>query len=451
MIASILKTDRAEAVDLGAVSLGTSIFFFGILPAVAVAWVRLPSAPIRRAAAQRLRGITVGLLLAAITIASFGKFYASYLREHKNLRPYVNPLYAIYSAGKYASRNLGESNGPLRAIGLESYVPATDLDRELVILVVGETARADHFSLNGYARETNPRLRRESVLNFSDVWACGTSTAVSVPCMFSAYGRAEYTERQTRSTENLLDVLTHTKHVNVLWRDNNSDSKGVAVRVPNEDFKTSARNPRCDGECRDLGMLHGLQEYIDRQKDDVFIVLHQMGNHGPAYYKRYPQEFEKFRPACRTNELEACSREEIVNAYDNAILYTDHFLAEVISLLKRNTTKFETAMIYVSDHGESLGEKGAYLHGLPYLIAPDEQKKVPLIVWLGESLRGKLDEADLARVQSARLSHDNLFHTVLGLFEVKTTLYHRELDLLKRAPPQGEALTMTKPRGRLWI
>ena len=223
--------------------------------------------------------------------------------------------------------------------------------------------------------------------------------------------------------------------VSILWRDNNSSSKHVADRVEYEVYLTNKTNPVCDVECRDEGMLSGLQDYIDRHPlGDILIVLHQMGNHGPAYYKRYPPAFEKFTPVCKTNDLGACSREEIVNAYDNAILYTDFFLSKVVELLKQNDDRFETAMLYVSDHGESLGENGLYLHGLPYFLAPDAQKHVPFVMWFGHNF----DPQSLSSIQAKRieqLSHDNIFSTLLGLFELQTAAYNPNMDILDHSNP----------------
>ena len=226
-------------------------------------------------------------------------------------------------------------------------------------------------------------MEKEDVINFSNVFSSGTATAVSLPCMFSLFGRGGCNGQKEMSTENLFDVLRHAG-ISILWRDNNSDSKGVALRVPYQDFKNPQKNSVCDIECRDEGMLTGLQAYIDgKRSGDILIVLHQMGNHGPAYYKRYPESFEKFKPVCKTNQLEKCSREEIGNAYDNAILYTDYFLSKVIALLKANSQGFETGMVYMSDHGESLGENGLYLHGLPYFMAPETQKHIAALMWFG--------------------------------------------------------------------
>ena len=187
----------------------------------------------------------------------------------------------------------------------------------------------------------------------------------------------------------------------------------------------------CDEECRDEGMLSGLQQYIDAQKGDILIVLHQMGNHGPAYYKRYPKAFEVFAPVCKTNDLGSCSTQEINNAYDNALRYTDYFLSKVIDLLKKNDRRFETAMFYVSDHGESLGEYGVYLHGMPYALAPEAQRHVPAVLWLGSQIKRDIDVSSVLAQSQKTWSHDNLFSTLLGLFEIRTDAYDAKMDILQ--------------------
>ena len=253
--------------------------------------------------------------------------------------------------------------------------------------------------------------------------------------MFSIFGKADYDYKKGISTENILDVLKHTNDIQILWRDNNSDSKGVALRVDFEDFRTSKTNTICDEECRDEGMLVGLDKYIEKNKDkDILIVLHQMGNHGPAYYKRYPKEFEKFTPVCKSNQLEDCTKEEVSNGYDNAILYTDYFLSKVINFLKPYSNNYETAMLYMSDHGESLGENGLYLHGLPYFMAPDEQKHIGSLMWFGgKDIKEDIDIEKLSTYKDETFSQDNLFHTLLGLFEVDTKVYKKEMDILYNA------------------
>lgn len=429
MIQNAMMTDTAEFMDLLNIKLILYFFILGILPAIVVYKVRIDDVSLKTALFSRLKLVLVLLFLITSQLLLFSKTYASFFREHKELRYYTNPVTYVYSASKYIRSMLATGNIEVGPIGQDARVPHADAHRELTILVIGETARADRLSLNGYARNTNPLLANENVISFTNMHSCGTSTAVSVPCMFSMYNKDEYDDEKGKSSENLLDVLSHAG-IHVLWRDNNSDSKGVALRVQYEDYKSPGVNPDCDIECRDDGMLEGLQDYIDTQQEgDILIVLHQMGNHGPAYYKRYPESFEKFTPVCKTNHLDQCSETEISNAYDNAILYTDFFLSKVITLLKQNMNRFETAMLYMSDHGESLGEGGVYLHGLPYFMAPDTQTHVASIFWFGDNY----DEINIDSVRQKAdmdFSHDNLFHTVLGLMEVDTSVYNRELDII---------------------
>jgi len=434
MIQNITQTNFKEAADLLSVKLGCYALFLGILPAVVVSRIEIKPVSWEKEILTKARVALLCVLVVLGLVLLFSKFYASFFREHKPLRYYTNPTYALYSLGKYLNRTFTTASTVVRPLGKDAHIPVTDTDRELIILVVGEAARADRFSLNGYPRPTNLFLQQEDVISFSNMYSSGTSTAFSVPCMFSIYPRDQFSEQKGKNTENLLDVLRHAG-VNVLWRDNNSDSKGVALRVPYQDYKQPGVNTVCEDECRDEGMLVGLQEYIDaQQQGDILIVLHQMGNHGPAYFKRYPAAYERFTPACQTNQLNECTNEEIGNAYDNAVLYTDAFLARVIALLKKNSPRFETAMVYVSDHGESLGEYGIYLHGLPYAMAPETQKHIASIMWFGDSF--KIDKQALRDKAASRFSHDNLFHTLLGLFEIETAVYNQQLDIVHNGSEQ---------------
>jgi lipid A ethanolaminephosphotransferase len=365
-------------------------------------------------------------MLIFLIVISFSKFYSSFFREHKSLRFYSNPVYWIYSSGKYIDKTFNTSKIVMKKIGQDAKIVSANKKKNIVVVVVGEAVRADRFSLNGYEKETNPYLKKEEIFNFDKFYSCGTSTAHSVPCMFSSYTRDEYTYKRGISTWNVLDILKQTGDINILWRDNNSDSKGVALRVEYEWFKSKDTNPIYDIEARDLGMIEGLDKYIENSKEkNILIVLHQMGNHGPAYYKRYPKEFEKFKPVCKTNQLEECTKEEISNAYDNAVLYTDYFLSKVINFLKPYNKTYNTSMLYMSDHGESLGENGVFLHGMPYFIAPDSQKHIAASFWFGQK-----NENILYIDEKKKYSHDNLFHTLLGLFDIETKEYDSRLDML---------------------
>jgi lipid A ethanolaminephosphotransferase len=432
MLVNAMATNSAESGDLLTPRLFLYLGLLGLLPSLVLWRVRIRPARPHQALGSRLLlgGGALVVMLALVLISS--AFYAAFVREHKELRYYANPLTPLYSAYKFGKTRLKDRTVDVQAIGEDAEIPAADIDRELVIMVLGETARADRFSLNGYERTTNPELARHDVISFTDVSACGTSTAISVPCMFDIYDRDEFSSDKTEATENALDVLHHAG-VSILWRDNNSDSKGVADRLAFEDFRSPELNPVCDEECRDVGMLSGLSDFIDQQEDgDILIVLHQMGSHGPAYYKRYPEDFRVFAPTCDTNQLDSCSESEIANTYDNTILYTDHFLGRAIELLRGYDDRFETVMLYASDHGESLGESGVYLHGLPYWLAPDAQTHVPVILWFGRNYHD-VDVDAMRQLADEPLSHDNLFHTLLGLFELDTGVYDGSMDLLQKS------------------
>lgn len=434
MIANALATDNAEAGDLLTLKMVLWIGLLGVLPAVAVARATLifPHWKVETIARLKQAGAAAAVIL--VSGAAFGGHYAALMRFHREATSAVIPAYALLSAVRMAT-HAGAPSTPKQhvAVGTDAAVPKSDPHHELIIMVVGETVRADHWGLNGYARDTTPNLRRENVLNFPDFWSCGTSTAISVPCMFSNLGHDKFDKSTATATDNALDVLDRAG-VSILWRDNNSSSQGVAVRVPHEDFRDATHNKVCqDGECRDIGMLDGLQNYIDQQPGDILIVLHQMGNHGPAYYKRYPKEFERFKPVCATSDLGSCTSEQIKNTYDNAILYTDFFLSKVIELLKANGHKFETAMFYLSDHGESLGEYGVYLHGAPYALAPEAQRHVPAVMWLGENIKQDINGASLGERSRMKWSQDNVFATLLGFFELDTSAYAGNKDILERS------------------
>ncbi|MCB1691540.1 MAG: phosphoethanolamine--lipid A transferase [Pseudomonadales bacterium] len=430
IIRSLFATNAAEATDLANVWLFVRLFLFGVIPAVLVWRVRITPATLPVRLRQDLVAAVTSLAVAIGTLLLFSANYTSFFREHKPVRYYANPHSTIYAIAQTAAEVLPmtESAGAREAIPARIERSPGQLPR-LVILVVGEAVRADHFGLNGYERNTTPTLAGLPVYNFTDVSSCGTATAISVPCMFSPLGRESFSLSSAASHENLLDIVKRAG-VDVMWRDNNSDSKGVADRVEVISYRNPDVNPVCDPECRDVGMLSDLQSWIDQRAGrDLLVVLHQMGNHGPAYYKRYPADWEKWKPVCHSNELSECTDMEISNAYDNAIRYTDYFLGEVIGLLSRNEATRQTAMVYLSDHGESLGEYGLYLHGMPYSLAPRAQTWVPMVMYFGPDF--DVDRPQVEANEARPWSQDNLFHTVLDLFGVETPALDPAMSMLR--------------------
>lgn len=455
MLINLLQTNVSEAGDLFNLSMLIRITLFGLAPAILILFYKPEILSHKIELRSKAFTAATLLLIMGSCIAPFTSQYASFFREHKTLRFYSNPSYFTYSLVRLIDVQMKDiKSGPPSEVASNTQLnePSADEDhRELIVLVVGETARADRFALNGYGRPTNPLLEKEEVVSLKNVTSCGTSTAVSVPCMFSNLKMEDFSIQKAAQLENVLDVLKR-KGVEVLWRDNNSDSKGVALRVDYEDYRNPKNNPVCDEECRDEGMIHGLDDYIKaRPGKDILIVLHQMGNHGPAYYKRYPKEFEKFTPVCKTNELSKCTQQEIDNAYDNAIVYTDYFLSQVIQFLKKHDKTHETAMLYISDHGESLGEYGMYLHGAPRAFAPKEQTHVASMVWMGKQFDYSLN--DVKPYADKALSHEDLFCTLLLSYEMDAEECLKNKSSIARlhADTPGSQLSAAPPRKQMAV
>ncbi|HEY1042441.1 MAG TPA: phosphoethanolamine--lipid A transferase [Telluria sp.] len=439
MVQNVLETDAREALELFNWRFAATIALLGALPALAVAKVPVRFQRPRRHVLGLAGVIAVSLAGATVLLLLFSKTLAPALREHRELRFLLAPTNYIQAVNGYVSQKLAQPVvvAPLGTDATRGAAWADARRRTVTVIVVGETARAANFSLNGYGRETNPELARQAgLVNFSNVESCGSATAVSVPCVFSAFAREDYSDSKAKSQEGLLDVLSHAGF-RVLWRDNNSGCKGVCDRVEHEDVSVPAPgDPLCDGEeCHDEKLLAGLPDLIRNADRDLVIVLHQKGSHGPAYSKRYPGRFAKFGPVCDTNELEKCEHDAIVAAYDNTILYTDHVLAAAIDILRQagSEADVDTALLYFSDHGESLGEKGLYLHGAPMMVAPSEQTHVPMMLWLSDRYaeRFRIDQRCLAARSDQPFSHDNVFHSVLGMLNVTTTVYDPSLDLFQ--------------------
>lgn len=425
MLINSMETDQAEAMGLFAPSMVIRVLLLGVLPAFMISKIRLKRLSWQRSILQKTATLIVSITLIAACIAPFGDQYASFFRQHKQVRSYANPITPIYSLIKLGENYVDELRRPdtltLHATDAKRVAPTNSSTKpKLMVFVVGETARADHFGLNGYERNTTPLLSKQSDLySFKNAISCGTSTAYSLPCMFSYADREDYDIDTAKYHENVLDTLSK-QGVNVVWRDNNSSSKGVADRVMFEDYKTAETNPNCDVECRDIGMLDGFDALVKSGEPpkDTLILLHQMGNHGPAYYQRYPKDFEEYNPVCMTNELSKCVAQSVINGYDNAIRYTDYFLSNVIDTLKPYEQDYEVVMVYISDHGESLGENNIYLHGLPYNFAPDAQKHVPALIWSPSS--NNIDADSLSRMVDQPVSHDFITPTLLSFFGIMT-------------------------------
>lgn len=434
MIVNVFETNSGEAGSYFSVTLLFWVITLTVLPIFLLNRFRVVfQSSALKEVAVKVASILVSLIVIVFIAMIYYKDYASLVRNHNEIKALINPTNYLTSGFRYSKYQLVEADMPFTEIGNDAADEHNKNDKKnVLVLVVGEASRSMNYSLNGYGRQTNPQLAQQDVISFKNVSSCGTATAVSLPCMFSDMTKATYNATTARHQEGLLDVLQHSG-INVLWKDNDGGCKGACDRIKHIEMSAEIDSSLChSGSCYDGILLEQLKEYIGTLEQDSVVVLHLIGSHGPTYNDRYPDEFKVFKPTCNTSEIQGCSKEELLNTYDNSILYTDHILNSVITILKNDESSHNTAMFYLADHGESLGEEGVYLHGLPYNIAPKEQTTVPMIMWLSPQFQQDLhiDSECLSKeAEAGGYSQDNLFHSVLGMMEVKTAEYKPDLDI----------------------
>jgi len=432
MLRNVAQTNPAEARDFIGMPLLVRLLWQAGLPIALISQARLPLRVWTRSLREYALGALGGAALLLVAALPMYSSYATFFRNQHAARYYIAPANVIVGSVRLARKTLhrppafsrvGEDAQRMRPEGAKPLV---------LVLVVGETARAANFSLGGYARDTNPLLRQKGVYYFTDVESCGTATATSLPCMFSELPREEFKLGPARYRDSVLDILQRAG-VAVSWIDNQSGCKWVCDRVPSERASAYDIESCAAGECLDEALLRVMDRKLPQAARDGLITLHAMGSHGPAYYRRVPKERRVFEPVCDTERINTCSDEKIVNTYDNTIVYTDYILAGLIDRLAADQQRVDTVLLYVSDHGESLGESGLYLHGQPWMVAPRVQKQVPMLLWFSSGAPARLGlNTDCLRAElGSKASHDNLSHTMLGLFDVTTSVYRPALDLLR--------------------
>lgn len=440
MIRNIFETDQQEATAYLSLNLIVWLVLLGALPIALLSKVKIKYPSAKREILQKL-GSLISCFAVIGLIATFNfDDYATAIRNNVELRSMPVPFYALKSTYKYVKKTYFTTPLPYVTQGTDAQQAPREGKRNLVVLIVGETQRAMNYQLNGYSKPTNEFTIPKGVFSFKDVSSCGTATAQSVPCMFSNLGREKYNIDKANAQDNILHVLTRAG-VNVLWLENDGGCKGVCDKVPNIDLRkkymaTGRHSKYCPGKsCYDEVFMPELDETLGKlpRDKDTLLVLHVMGSHGPAYFERYPLSAKKFTPDCDRSDVQFCTLEELSNEYDNTIRYFDYVMSLIIDKLAE-TKDLNASLFFVSDHGESLGENGIYLHGLPYMIAPKEQTHVPLLAWMPDNFNAA-NGVDVACVKqyaaTGTYSHDNLFDTLLGLFRVKTEIYRPEMDILK--------------------
>ncbi|MCU4675339.1 phosphoethanolamine--lipid A transferase [Catenovulum sp. 2E275] len=365
----------------------------------------------------------LGIVLIALPLY---QTYAAVGRNNKEVIQYIVPFSFYVTGFKYIRDTYFLPPLPFKLLDKSPRLTKHQI-RTVTVMVVGETARTQNFSLGNYEKSTNQYTQAEQVKFFTQVQSCGTATAISVPCMFSRLDRKEYTSRLAESQENVIDII-HRAGTKVLWLDNNSSCKGVCKRV--DSINIQAKNtPFCKGHhCFDEALLAPLSQALDAENQfNQFIILHLIGSHGPTYYQRYPKRFNVFTPDCARSDIQNCSPTQLINTYDNTLLYTDYVLAQIIKLLKQNLAD-QVSLLYISDHGESLGENGLYLHGFPYQLAPQEQTHIPMLYWSNQLTKPAYTQC-LNHFLDQPLTHDNIYDILLGLTNTQSKTYQAQRDI----------------------
>ena len=426
MLLNVIQTDVYEVQDLLSFRMLAYFLFLGLLPSYLIFKTQINYKNFKSEFIKALKIILGSAILCGIIMLGGYQTTDNVFRNHRDMKYYLSPVNYI-SASLSVAKMRRKSNHPFVVVAPDAELNKywKNNKKNLFVFVVGETARAANFSLGGYERPTNAPLNKHlsDIVYYADTTACGTSTAVALPCMFSAYGRKDFKIGSEEYTENMLDILSKSGY-KVLWRENNTGCKNNCDRVEIEDFCTKKT-------CFDEILLTNFAEKIKKNDENTFVVLHQTGSHGPAYFEHYPKETEQWSPICTTENLSSCTKEELINVYDNTVYYTSIFLSKIMDELNKLSDEYNVALIYASDHGESLGEKGIYLHAQPYDTAPDYQKDIPMLIWLPNDSANAfgIDISCMKKAANAPHSHDNLFHSALGLAGIKTNIYNPNLDI----------------------
>lgn len=451
MIANAVGTTISETKNYISLAFVWHLFLTAIIPSCLIIWVKIKHQKIFKKVIYNFAVIMIFLVILIGSILLSSRQLISTFRANGTSLSIINPIFPIVSSIKYVIVYKLRKPMVFKNVGLDAKINVKGVTSgrpRVLVIVAGETARAISFSLQGYSKETNPGLKRDQVIYFSNTSSCGTATAQSIPCMFSPYTKSEFTVAKANSTSSLPDILAKVG-INVEWWDNNTGSQGVANNIKNVTFYGSNDPKFCiDGECHDGIMLDKLNAWLDGITSDSVLIIHQLGSHGPAYFKRYPKEFAHFQPDCRGLNFNDCSVDEIRNAYDNTILYTDFFLSTIINNLKDRANTIDGALFYMSDHGESLGEKGLFLHGMPYALAPTQQTHIPFVLWMAPPFEQAMNiNENCLRKNAATqsVSHDVLFPSVLTMMNIDTSVKDKNLDIFEACKGTSSLSTTVQP------
>ena len=409
-IENVFNTRYSEASGFFSWSLWLFILACGVVPAL---FCLLQ--PVARGKARRLGLVCGGSLAVVLAVGALNIGQTLWISQHDTeLGGLLQPWSYLVNTGRVMSFSQDEQAEEIKLPDGK----ITDREKTVVVLVIGESARKANFQLYGYARDTNPLLSKRAGLKVYQATSCATYTTAGTKAILEPQDSGDLYE--------LLPNYAYRTGVDVSWRTSNWGEP--PIHVP-EYLTNEELGEQYPGEnvYYDAILQKGLRQRIESsQKDKVLIVLHTSTSHGPKYANKYPKEFEVYRPVAQNVEEGEKNVGRLVNAYDNTIRYTDYLLDSLITTL-RSMSEWHSAMIFISDHGESLGENKMFMHGLPMKLAPKVQYEIPFLVWVSDGFRDYKPEQDLPAV----LEQHYIFHSVLNLLSIQSPAYNAAYDIFK--------------------
>ena len=405
MMGNVYNTQFSEASGFFSISAVLYVLFLGVVPCLYLFMQKVEYGSFKRFLANIGAGLGIVLAVALGHMKNWPWIDRNSTELGSLLMPwsYTVNTFRYYSAEK--KRNAKEILLPDTAINSDS--------RDVCVLIIGESARRDHFSLYGYERETNPYTVKDSVTALiADASATYTTAGV----------KAILEHAPVNKLHEILPNYLNRAGVDVSWRTSNWGEPPVHIEKYYKVKDLKERFPEADDRYDSI-LLEGLKEDIlASDKAKTLVVLHTNTSHGPTYYKKYPSDFEIFTPVCTTVEMSKADHQELMNAYDNGIIYTDWLIHSVIEILKEIPDS-RTCMLYVSDHGESLGENNLYMHGVPMSMAPKEQIEIPFIVWDSD------EETTIKPLE--KVGHYHVFHSILNFMGIDSPIYDEDKNIFE--------------------
>lgn len=407
-IGNVFNTRYSEASGFFSWSLWAFIIAFGVLPGLFC--LLQPVVPGKAKQMGKYCGASLGIVLVLL-VANINQ--TLWIGQHDTeLGGLLQPWSYVVNSIRVTSMNMAKQAEEIKLPDGK----ITDNDKAVVVLVIGESARRANFQLYGYNRANNPLLSKQQGLKVFQAQSCATFTTAGVKAILEPKNSGDLYEP--------LPNYAFRTGADVVWRTTNWGEPPIHIDEYENEAKLAARYPDVNRKY-DAILYAGLRERIEQStKNKVLIVLHTSTSHGPAYATKYPKEFEVFKPVAYNVEEGEKDASKLINAYDNSILYTDYLLSNLIDTL-RSLKGWKSSMIFISDHGESLGENNMFMHGIPMKLAPKVQYEIPLLVWTSDGYRDY--KTNLPEV----LEQHYIFHSVLNLLSIQSPAYNKDFDIFK--------------------